>query len=148
MARPDPTLTPIATFAALVQVKPSEIESLIRAGTIQRAAPGRVALIAAVRAFIEHTKAQARNSTLVSAQERAKSARAAAAELSLMVERRSLVPDEEVQACVDHVAGAIITGITCTPARVTRDLRARRLIEDTLRTAQAAIANDLKVMSQ
>lgn len=148
MSRPDPTLTAIATFAALVQVKPSEIESLIRAGTIQRAAPGKIALIPAVRAFIEHTRSQARNATLATAQETAKSARAAAAELSLMVERRELLPDHEVQAALDYVAGVIVTGITCIPARATRDVRARRQIEDTLRTAQAAIAADLERLSR
>lgn len=148
MSRPDPTLTPIATFAALVQVKPSEIESLIRAGTIQRAAPGKVALVQATRAFVEHTKGQARSATLATAQETAKSARAAAAELSLMVERRELVPDEQVQACVDHVAGVIVTGITCIPAATTRDIRSRRLIEEVLRGAQAAIAADLQRLSR
>jgi hypothetical protein len=148
MSRPDPTLCSIDTFKALVQAAPGEIEALLKTGAIKHAKPGHVALIAAVRAFIEYTKATARNATLATAQETAKSARAAAAELSLMVERRELVPDEQAQAALDYLAGAIITGITCIPARATRDLRARRQIEDTLRTAQAAIAADLERLSR
>lgn len=148
MSRPDPTLCTIDAFKRLVEAAPGEVEGLLKAGAIKRAKPGHVALIQATRAFIEHTRSQARNATLATAQEQAKAARAAASELSLQIERRELVPDEQAQAALDHLAGAIITGITCIPARATRDLRARRQIEDTLRTAQAAIAADLEAMSR
>lgn len=148
MSRPDPTLTSIATFAALVEAKPGEIEALIRAGVIQRAAPGNVALIPAVRAYIEHTRSQARNATLASAQEQAKAARAAAAELSLQIERRELVADEDAQAALDHLAGAINTSAASLPARATRDLRARSLIEGALRAALTAASEDLRGLSQ
>jgi hypothetical protein len=147
-SRPDPTLCTIDTFKALVQAAPGEVEALLKAGTIQRAAPGKVALIPAVRAFIEHTKAQARNATLVTAQEAAKSARAEASELSLQIERRELVADEDAQAALDHVAGAIITGTNTIPARATRDLRARSLIEGALRAALTAASEDLQRLSQ
>lgn len=141
--RPDPTLVSVETFKALVLAAPGEIETLLRAGVIQKAAPGRVALIAATRAFIEHVKSKARNASLAAAQEHAKAARAEASELALQVERREMIPDDDAQACLDHLAAAITSVIACLPSRVTRDLRARAAMDAALRAAQEGIADDL-----
>lgn len=148
MSRPDQTLCSIDTFKALVQAAPGEIEALLKTGAIKRAKPGFVALIPAVRSFIEYTRAQARNATLTSSQEQAKSARAAAAELSLMVERRELIPDEDAQTALDHLAGVIVTSTNIIAPRVTRDLRARAVIGEALRVALTAISADLEAMSR
>lgn len=145
--RPDPTLVSTETFRRLVDAAPGEIEALIRAGTIQRAGPGLVALIPATRAFIERTKAQTRNASLAAAQDAAKAARAEAAELALMVERREMVADADAQAALDHLAGTITTACACLPARATRDLRARTAMDAVLRSVQEAIVDDLMEQS-
>lgn len=141
--RPDPTLVSVETFKALVMAQPGEVEALLRAGVIQKAAPGRVALIAATRAFVEHVRSKARNASLSTAQEQAKAARAEAAELTLQIENRELVPDADAEATLDHLGAAITSAIACLPSRVTRDLRARVEIDAVLRLAQEAIAADL-----
>lgn len=142
-SRPDPTLCTVETFKVLVMAQPGEVEAMIRAGAIQRAGPGRVALIPATRAFIEHVRSKARNSSLAAAQEQAKAARAEASELALMAERREMVADDEAQAALDHLVAAITSAISCIPARVSRDLPTRAAMDAALRSVQAAIADDL-----
>lgn len=142
-SRPDRTLCTVEIFRRLVEAAPGEVEALIRAGTIQRAGPGCVALIPATRAFIEHVKAKARNASLTTAQEAAKTARAEASELALMVESREMVADDEAQAALDHLVATITSAISCIPARVSRDLPTRAATDAALRSVQAAIADDL-----
>lgn len=141
--RPDPTLVSPQTFARLSGAQPGEIETLLRTGVIRRAGPGKISLVEATRALIEHVKSCARDASLVAAQAEGKTARAEAAELALLVENRELIPDEQADAAVDHVAGAIITAISCIPARASRDIHTRAQMDANLRTIQDQIAKDL-----
>lgn len=141
--RPSTTTIPVSAFAELVETPAATIRDLIRRGALPKASAGRLPLIEAVRGMIQHVRSEARDATLSAAQEGARVARAEAAELSLAVEQRTLVPDEDAQAAVDHVAGAIVTSITGMAARITRDPNHRRRIDAALLAAQTAIADDL-----
>lgn len=147
MQRPDPTLVSIETFRKLVQAGPGEVEGLLKSGTLKRAAPGRLPLIEAVRAFISHTKAQAKDASAAAAQADARAARAEASELSLALQDRTLIRDEEADAALLAVVGAILETLSGLPARVSRGRLDRSVIEDTLRAAQAAIADDLAALA-
>jgi hypothetical protein len=74
---------------------------------------------------------------------RARDARAEASELALAVARRDVIPYAEAETATDFLCGVIADQIGGLPARVTRDMRERRAIEDALRRAQGAIAADL-----
>lgn len=143
MSRPDPTTISVEAFAKLVGAAPAELAGLLKAGTIRRAAPGRLGLIEAVRAYVGHIKASAKDASLTAAQADARAARAEASETSLALENRDLIHDEEVEAALQHVVGAILEASGGLAARATRDLRARASIEAALREAQLGIAEDL-----
>jgi len=141
--RPSTTTIQVPAFAELVETSEATIRDLIRRGVLPKAAAGRLPLIEAVRGMIQHVRSEARDATLSAAQEGARAARAEAAELSLAVEQRTLVPDEDAQAALDYVCGAVVTSITGMSARVTRDPHHRRRIDAALLAAQTAIADDL-----
>lgn len=142
-ARPDPTLVTVETFRKLVQAAPGEVEGLLKSGTLRRAAPGRLPLIEATRAFIAHVRATARDASAASAMADAKSARAESAELTLQVQQRELIRDEEAEAALLAVVGAVLETLSGLPARVTRDRADRTPIEEALRATHSCIANDL-----
>lgn len=143
MSRPDPTLVSVETFRKLVSAGPGEVEALLKSGAIRRAAPGRVPLVEAVRAFISHVRASARDATAAAAMSDARSARAEASELSVSIQSRELIRDEEAEAAMQHVAGAILETFAGLPARVSRDRADRAVIETALCAAQAALSDEL-----
>lgn len=143
MAKPDPTTVSIDAFERLVGATPGELASLLKSGTLKRAAPGRLPLIEAVRAYIVHMKSTARDASLTAAQADARAARAEASELSLAVQMRDLVPDEEVEAALQHVCGTILETLGGLAVRVSRDRADRSGIEDVLRFAQMALSDEL-----
>lgn len=145
--RPDPTLVTVEAFRRLSGALSGEVESLIRSGAVKRNGPGQIGLVEATRALIEYVKAQAKDANLAAAQADAKAARAEAAELSLAIEARQMIADDEAQAALDHLGGAIVTAIAALPTRATRDLRARAAIDGVLLEVQAQIADDLAALS-
>lgn len=106
-------------------------------------AKGRVPLAEAVAAYFDTVRADMRAATLTAAVERARAARAESAELKLAESRRELVPAEDAEAAIDALCGAVLSGLTGLPARVTRDIPTRRRIEALAHAAQTALARDL-----
>lgn len=116
---------------------------LVASGRIARDASGRVPLAEAVPVFFDTLRADLRAMTATAAAERARGARAEAAELRLSEARRDLVPGEDAEGAVDALCGEINASFAALPARVTRDPRARRRVDEIARAAQAALARDL-----
>lgn len=143
MSKPDPTTVTIQAFERLVGAAPAELAGLLKAGTIRRAAPGRLGLIEAVRGYVAHVKATARDASLTTAMADARAARAEASELSLALENRDQIPDEDAEAALQHLVGAILEATGGLAARVSRDRAYRAIFEEALRQAQQGIADDL-----
>lgn len=139
--KPVPVLVLLSEFARLVGAEPGELEGLARARRFPRAEAGRVSLVEATRAYIAALRERARDASLLAAQERARAARAAAAELSVAVERRELIPTDDADAAVQFVAGVVNSVAHGLPARATRDLRARRAMEKAIREALESLAS-------
>lgn len=138
--RPAPVLVLLTEFARLVGAEPGELEALARAKRFPKASAGRVPLIDATRAYLSALRDRARDASLAAAQARAKDARAASAELSLAVERRELIPDDEADVAIQHIAGIVNSVAYGLPARATRDLRARRVVERAMGKALEGLA--------
>lgn len=147
MTRPEAVLVSVEAFARLTGAAPGEVERLLRAGVLKRAAPGRIALVEGTRAFIAHTRASARDATAAAAAADAKAARAEASELSVSIQSRELVPDHEADAALLAVCGAVLEATAGLSARTTRDLRVRAVVEATIRAAQEGLADDLAALS-
>lgn len=144
--RPQETLVSVAGLRAICGAKPNEIEQLIRARQIT-ARDGKVSLVAGVRAYLDAIRAATKSASLASAQDASRAARADAAELALAVDARSMIPVDEVDGVIADLCGAIMARTFTIPARVTRDVRDRRKIEDTVRRMQQKVANDVAALA-
>lgn len=140
--RPTATIT-ISGLHRLTGAEPGEIEALIGAGQIDQPDGDRVPMVQAVQSYLAHLRDQNRTASASAAMARARDARAEASELALAIARRDVIPDAEAETACDFLCGVISEAIGGLPARVTRDMRERRVIEDALRRAQEAIAADL-----
>lgn len=140
--KPTATIT-LTGLRKITGAEPGEIEALIAAGTLPALDGDKLPMVEAIHAFLAHLRETARNASASAAQARARDARAEASELALAISRRDLIPDAEAEVACDFLCGVISDRIGGLPARVTRDLRDRRLIEEVLRAAQDGIAQDL-----
>lgn len=140
--KPTETIT-LAELRKITGAADGEIEALIAAGQIDPPEHDRVPMVQAVQAFLGHLRETARTASASAAMARARDARAEASELALAISRRDVIPDGEAEMATDFLCGRISEVIGGLPARVTRDLRDRRRIEETLRAAQEGIAADL-----
>lgn len=141
-ARPTAMIT-LAGLRRLTEAAPGELEGLIAAGTLPALDGDKLPMVEAIHAFLHHLRDENRTASASAAMARARDARAEASELALAVARRDVIPSAEAEATTDYLCGAISEAIGGLPARVTRDMRERRAIEDALRRAQEAIAADL-----
>ncbi len=137
--RPAETLISVAALRKICGAKPGEIEALIRSRALIARA-GKVSLVAGVRAYLDAIRATAKSASLSAAQDAARGARADAAELALSIDARRLVQKAEAEDAVAHLCGAVMSRTFTIPARATRDVRERRVIEDAIRVAQQEIA--------
>ena len=141
-SRPIATIT-LAGLRKLTGAADGEIEALIAAGQIDPPDGDKLPMIESVQAYLGHLRDTARTASASAAMARARDARAEASELALAISRRDVIADAEAEMATDFLCGVISDRIGGLPARVTRDLRDRRRIEDALMKAQEAIAQDL-----
>lgn len=140
--RPTATIT-ISGLRRLTEAAPGELEGLIAAGTLPAMDGDKLPMVEAIHAYLGHLREASRNASASAAMARARDARAEASELSLAIARRDVIQASEAETACDFLCGVISEAIGGLPARVTRDLRDRRAIEDALREAQDRIAQDL-----
>lgn len=121
---------------------------LIAAGKVVPDGEGRVDIVAVLPIYFSELRAELRASTATAASERARVARAASAELRLAEARREMIEVEDATAAVDHLVGAILTGLSGLPARITRDIPTRRKIEAILHKVQGELAREIERASK
>lgn len=140
--KPTATIT-LAGLRCLTEAAPGELEGLIASGTLPALDGDKLPMISAVQSYLAHLRETSRTASASAAMARARDARAEATELSLAIARRDVIQASEAETACDFLCGVISEAIGGLPARVTRDMRERRVIEDALRRAQEAIAADL-----
>lgn len=141
LGRPTATIAP--DELARVFGDPEGVARLVASGVIVKDEQGRVPLVAGIQAYINGLRAELRSGSATASAERARAARANAAELALMERRRELIAAADAEAGTDHLAAAVRLAFTGLAPRVTRDLSARRKVEDMADKALATIARDL-----
>lgn len=137
--KPSHLMIPIAALRRICGDDGGVIQRLVQSRQIT-AKSGKVPLVAGVRAYLDHIRAEARNSSLAAARQEAQEARAEAVELDLDMDEGRLVDDDAAQVAVADLCGHILREFHSIPARVTRDLHQRRAIEAALHEAQTALA--------
>ena len=137
--QPNTMMVPIATLRRVFDDDGGAIQRLVQSRQIAVKA-GKTPLVAGVRAFLDHIRAEARNSNLAAARQEAQESRDEAVELVLDMDENRLVDDGAAQVAVADLCGAILREFHSIPARVTRDLHHRRAIEAALHETQAELA--------
>lgn len=141
--RPAPARVAADTLAAIFADDENRLAALIAGGRIEQAADGTVPLISAVQVYLADLRSALRDRSATASAERARAARADAAELRLAEARRDLIPTEDAEHAVDLLCGAVQTALGSLPARCTRDIPLRRRIEAEVSTVQGTIARDV-----
>ena len=135
----------VAAFGRLVGATRAELEALISAGAMPKPTgrDRRLPLREAATGYLAHLRGHLATARAGAAASRAQDARADAAALTLAVERRELIDAHEVEVALAFACGAINTALLVIPARVTRDSRQLRLLEDAIYQLRAELAADL-----
>lgn len=118
------------------------LRGLIKAGKITEKS-GRVGLVEAVTVFLDDLRTELRANTASAASERARAARAEAASLRLAERRREVIPRDQAEAGMEFLTGAVNSALIALPARVTRDPRYRRMVEQVVFNVRDQIAKDV-----
>lgn len=130
-----------AELAAIFADSEGRLKRLVATGTIKELSRGRVGLVEAVRAFLDDLRAEVAENSATRAGEAARSARADAAQLRLAERRREVIPVEDAEAAIDFMAGEVNSSLIVLPARVTRDVRDRRKLDELVFALRARIAS-------
>lgn len=129
--------------ARLLMLTPDRLRQLSRAGYIQFPKRGHTTIVSAVQGYIRFLKDDARKETKTAAASRATDARAAEIELRIAERKRELIPIEDAMLAMDLLVGAVNKEFDGQAARITRDMKLRRLIEADVHGAKTRIAKAL-----
>lgn len=142
----EPATITVAAFGRLVGATRAELEALISAGALPKPTgrDRRLPLREAATRYLAHLRAHLATARAGAAASRAQDARAEAAALTLAVERRELLDAHEVEVALASACGAINTAMLVIPARVTRDGRQLRLLDEAIYRLRAELAADLQ----
>lgn len=142
----EPATITVAAFGRLVGASKAELDGLISSGVLPQTTgrDRRLPLREAAAGYLAHLRAHLATARAGAAASRAQDARAEAVALTLEVERRELLDAQEVEVALASVCGAINTALLVIPARVTRDGRQLRLLDEAIYRLRAKLAADLQ----
>ena len=128
----------------LLMISAERVRQLIKAEYIARGAGGKIALVAAVQGYIKFLKDEDRRSSKSASDSRVRDARAAEIELRVAERRRVLIEMDEAIAASDKIVAVVRAEIVGLPARATRDMDVRRVIEKEAHESLKRIATTLR----
>jgi hypothetical protein len=140
MRSPLPTFVTTATVVDLLMLSRQRLAQLEGEGRLQRAGPDKWHTVNTVRAYIVFMRDAARMNS-GAANNRLREARAVEIEQRTAERLGKVCPIEDVGSLVDFLAGATRSEFGSLPARVTRDLGLRQVIEREVNCALARIAD-------
>lgn len=134
----------IGQVARLCMISEERVRQLVKAGYIPKAARGVYPLVGAVQGYIRSLKDDQKSTTKTAGDSRVRDARAQEIEIRIAEKRRELVPLEDATAAQDKIIATVVAELTGLPARVTRDVPTRKLIEKELDAARNRMAASLR----
>jgi phage terminase Nu1 subunit (DNA packaging protein) len=145
-----PLILRLVELAELLMVDQSRITQLTQEGLMKRVAKGEYDLRQAVQDYIRYLRDQQKRQTLVAADSRVRDARAKDIEARTAQRLGQLVSLSVYDEMIDGFAGVVRSELAGIPARCTRDLVMRRIIERELnaglrRMAEYAMAQSIRV---
>jgi phage terminase Nu1 subunit (DNA packaging protein) len=132
-----------AELADLLGISRARVTQLVAAGVLARADRKLFRAGAAVRAYIENLRGDARRTTQSVAETRVREARAREIEIRTAEREHRLVDTEETLHFIDIMFGKFVVALSGVPARVGRnDLELRRRVEVEIDAARNVAADE------
>lgn len=122
--------------ARLLTITDTRLRQLVKDGWIKSTGKrGIYNTVECVQGYINFLRDESRRASKSKAESRVREARAQEIELRMAERARNLIPVEDANAAVDHVFGALKAELIGIPARCTRDLATRRVMEEEIDAA-------------
>ena len=131
--------------ARYLGVTRERIAQLIRAGYIPRLSRNRISFNDGVHGYIQSLKDTIKHGKKTETESRVATARATEMEMRVAERRRELVPVEDAQAAMDLLVALVRDELRGLPARCTRDITARRVIETEVTASTNRVVDGLGV---
>lgn len=122
-------MVPAAQAAQMIMVTTQWLRQLAVQGYIPVAEKGRYPLVDVVQGYIKFLKDDDRRSSKSATTSRMQDAKTAEIEMRLAEKRRELIPVDDAQAAIDVIVGKVRAEFSGLPARATRDMTLRRVLE-------------------
>jgi restriction endonuclease Mrr len=130
----------VSQAAALLGRSDRWVQSLVKAGYIERANRGEYTLVAVIRGTLAYYEDQITKNNKAAAATRASEARTREIELRIRERSRELIAMEDARAVVGEMAALVRAELAGLAARYTRDMEARRVLEEVIDDALERIA--------
>jgi hypothetical protein len=138
----------VEVAAWLLMVTPEWIRRLSKDGWIPKVDRGRYRVVDVVQGYIRFLKDDARRSSKTASLSRLQDIRTRKEELAVAQAERELVPLTEAMTLVDEVAGAVVSRVNAIPARFTRNIEQRALLQREVDDALTEVADRIAKLSR
>jgi restriction endonuclease Mrr len=139
-SRPRGQTITVSQAAALLGRSDRWVQGLVKAGYIERANRGEYTLVAVIRGALAYYEDQITKNNKAAAATRASEARTREIELRIRERSRELIAMEDARAVVGEMAALVRAELAGLAARYTRDMEARRVLEEVIDDALERIA--------
>jgi len=138
--RPRGQTITVAQAAALLGRSERWVQGLVTSGYMDRAARGEYTLVGVIRGALAYYEDQLTKNNKAAVASRATEARTREIELRIQERSRELIPMEDAKAVVGEMAALVRAELAGLAARYTRDMEARRALEEVIDGALERIA--------
>ena len=130
----------VVQAAALLGRSERWVQGLVKAGYMDRATRGDYTLVGVIRGALAYYEDQLSKNNKAAVASRATEARTREIELRIQERSRELIPMEDAKALVGEMAALVRAELAGLAARYTRDMAARRALEEVIDGALERIA--------
>jgi hypothetical protein len=130
----------VAQSAALLGRSDRWVQGLVKSGYMDRAQRWEYTLVGVIRGALAYYKDQLSKNNKAAVASRATEARTREIELRIQERSRELIPMEDAKAVVGEMAALVRAELAGLAARYTRDMEARRALEEVIDGALKRIA--------
>ena len=131
-SRPRGQTITVSQAAALLGRSDRWVQGLVKAGYIDRANRGEYTLVAVIRGALAYYEDQITKNNKAAAATRASEARTREIELRIQERSRELIAMEDARAVIGEMAALVRAELAGLAARYTRDMEARRVLEEVI----------------
>jgi len=130
----------IEQAAALLRLSTSRVKQLISEGWIKRDGDGKLTIVNVVHGYLDLRDDEVKRITAKAADNEVRRARAREITLRTAKAERELVPRDDAEEFVQLLIGEVVARLQGLPARFTRDVNERSILEQLIRDVRKEVA--------